>query len=111
MAGSKTRIMYIELKSDHNDAGPARIGRVSFSKTGRTIYYQGKAFRSTTQSASGGNYFEVESRNEYWISGPKKNGMDRHWAGAGPVQIDADIAADYWREIRQCDPPENPYLA
>jgi hypothetical protein len=29
----------------------------------------------------------------------------------GPVEIDPDVAADYWREIRQCDPPENPFLA
>src|SRR5205823_10851825 len=43
----KSRIMYIELKqADHNDNGPARIGRVTFSKTGRTIYYKGKAFQS-----------------------------------------------------------------
>ena len=46
MAGTKTRIMYIELKSGHHDDGPARIGRVSFSKTGRTIYFKGKAFQS-----------------------------------------------------------------
>jgi len=31
--GRKTRIMYIELKSGFGDSGPARIGRVSFSKT------------------------------------------------------------------------------
>ncbi len=37
----KSKIMYIELKqADHNDNGPARIGRVTFSKTGRTIYYR-----------------------------------------------------------------------
>ena len=30
--------MYIELKSGHYNTGPAWIGRVAFSKTGRTIY-------------------------------------------------------------------------
>jgi hypothetical protein len=37
--------MYIESKAD-GLSGPARIGHVSFSKTGRTLYYGGKEFRS-----------------------------------------------------------------
>lgn len=41
----KTRIMYIENKSN-GLSGPARIGRVAFSKTGRTLYYQGRTFQS-----------------------------------------------------------------
>jgi len=43
--GHKTRIMYIECKAG-NLTGPARIGRVTYSKTGATIYYRGKEFRS-----------------------------------------------------------------
>lgn len=35
MAVKKSRIMYIELKTDCSDKGPARIGRVTFSKTGQ----------------------------------------------------------------------------
>lgn len=49
--GHKTRIMYIESKADGLE-GPARIGRVSFSKTGATIYYRGKEFRSLKGPAS-----------------------------------------------------------
>ena len=41
----KSRIMYIERKAGEL-TGEARIGRVTFSKTGRTLYYGGKAFRS-----------------------------------------------------------------
>jgi hypothetical protein len=37
--------MYIEFKGD-DLTGPARIGRVAFSKTGRTLYYAGKTFQS-----------------------------------------------------------------
>jgi hypothetical protein len=36
MSSHKTRIMYIERKAEGLN-GPARIGRVTFSKTGRTI--------------------------------------------------------------------------
>src|SRR5438067_304490 len=39
------RIMYVELKSGFNDNGPAWIGRVRFSKSGRTIYYRGRTLR------------------------------------------------------------------
>jgi hypothetical protein len=41
----RTRIMYVELKTGHNDNGPAWIGRVGFSKTGQTIYYREKSLR------------------------------------------------------------------
>jgi hypothetical protein len=37
------RIMYIESKAAGLN-GPARIGRVTFSKTGLSIYYKGKTF-------------------------------------------------------------------
>jgi hypothetical protein len=37
--------MYIESKAG-GLTGPARIGRVRFSKSGATIYYQDKAFQS-----------------------------------------------------------------
>jgi hypothetical protein len=37
--------MYIEYKGD-GLRGPARIGRVSFSKRGKTIYYGGKRFQN-----------------------------------------------------------------
>ena len=107
MAGNQTRIMYIELKSDHNDIGPARIGRVSFSQTGRTIYYRGRSFQSLKGSGIGANYVDVESEEQYWISGPKRNGGDRHWAGSGPVEIDSDVADEYWREVRHSSPPKD----
>jgi len=39
------RIMYIESKGG-GLTGPAKIGRVSFSKTGKTIYYLGKHLKA-----------------------------------------------------------------
>lgn len=39
----KPRIMYIESKGEGLN-GAARIGRVTFSKSGRTIYYRGRSF-------------------------------------------------------------------
>ncbi|HZT41227.1 MAG TPA: hypothetical protein VFA07_03515 [Chthonomonadaceae bacterium] len=43
----KSRIMYIERKAGRL-IGEARIGRVTYSKSGRTIYYGGKMFRRQT---------------------------------------------------------------
>jgi hypothetical protein len=95
--------MYIELKSELN--GPARIGRVTFSKTGHTLTYGGKSFQSLKGAASKANYFDIESGEHYWISGPRKDGADRLYVSAVPVHIDNDIREEYWTEIR--GQPEN----
>ncbi len=109
MAGKKTRIMYVERITLLNHNGSASIGRVSFSKSGRTIYYRGKTLQSLRGSGIIGNYVDVNSGVEYWVSGPKRNGQDRHWAGKGVVKIDAEVVDEYWREIRGCEPPEDPF--
>lgn len=46
----KSRIMYIEDKTA-GLSGPARIGRVTFSKTGRTLYYEGRRFKASRARA------------------------------------------------------------
>jgi hypothetical protein len=100
----KSRIMYIEDKSA-GLTGPARIGRVTFSKTGRTIYYQGRAFRSLKGDGFKANFYEVSTGAHFWISGPHKDGADTLYGGAQPVAIDADVRDEYWREIRGTEPP------
>jgi len=86
------RIMYVELKSA-NDSGPAWIGHVRTSKTGRTVYYRGRTLRRHKGVA--GNHVDVGSGEEFWVSGIKKDGTDRHWAGSGPVEIDPDAFDEY----------------
>ena len=86
------RVMYVELKSG-GDRGPAWIGWVSFSKTGKTVYYRGRQLQRTRGIS--GNHVDVASGEEFWISGVKKNGQNRHWAGSGPVDIDPDAVAEY----------------
>lgn len=95
----KTRIMYIECKAN-GLSGPARIGRVSFSKTGATLYYRDKAFQSLKGQGFKANYFEVKSGENYWISGPKKNGQDQLYPTNVPVEIDAEVEEEYWSKIR-----------
>ena len=68
---SRSKIMYIEDKSEDIE-GEARIGRVYFSKSGKTLYYRGRRFQSLKGSGFKENYFEVGSGDHYWISGPRK---------------------------------------
>ena len=95
--GHKTRIMYIEYKGE-NIVGPASIGRVTFSKTGRTLYYKGKEFASLNGGGFKANYFDVETREEYWISGCKKDGKDALYSTS--VEVDEDVREEYWVKIR-----------
>ena len=89
--------MYIESKAE-GLTGPARIGRITFSKTGQTIYYRGDTFRRFRGFKA--NYRKVGTGEEYWISGPKTDGSDRLYGGALPVEIDEDVRDEYWTTIR-----------
>lgn len=87
--------MYIEHKTDQSDRGQAWIGKVEFSKTGQMVYFNGKSFKRLKTGGISGNHYDLESGDEYWISGVKKNGQDRHWAGGGRIMIDRNIIEEY----------------
>jgi hypothetical protein len=91
----ETRLMYIELKSGYADNGPAWIGLVTFSRTKTTVYFNNKAFKKSR--GIGSNFYDIETGDGYWISGIKKNGEDRHWAGNGKILIDKKVIDDYLR--------------
>ena len=93
----KTRIMWIERKDGL--AGPARIGRVTFSKTYSSIHYQGKTFRSLDGRGFKANYIDADTREEYWISGCRKDGRDALYST--DAEIDEDVREEYWTEIRK----------
>jgi len=87
-------LRYIELKTGYSDNGPAWIGRVKLSKSGQTVYFNGKALkRSHHQGAS--SHFDLESGEGYWVSEVKKNGEDRHRFGSGKVAIEAAAVQEY----------------
>ena len=92
----RTEIMWIERKPD-GIVGPARIGRVTFSKTGRSLTYQGRRF----WALKGGfktNYVDRSTGHEYWISGCHKDGKDALYSTT--VEIDPEVRRDYWIKIR-----------
>lgn len=90
--------MYIERKGD-GISGPARIGRVMYSKSGKSLYYRGCMFQSLKGSGFKSNFFDAETGEHYWISGCKKDGTDRLYSGS--VEIDDDVRDEYWRDIRK----------
>ncbi len=89
--------MYLEYKGD-GLAGAARIGRVTLSKTGRTVHYRGRTLRSLDGSGYKASHFDVETGERYWISRPRKDGFDPLYPCV--VQIDEDVRDEYWTTIR-----------
>ena len=90
-------LKYIELKTGYSDNGPAWVARVRLSKSGRTVYFNGKALKRAVRGGVEGNHYDIDTGEEYWVSGVKKTGLDRHWAGSGVVRIEAGVVAEYLR--------------
>ena len=101
----KPQIKYIELKTGHNDDGPAWIAAVELSKSGKTIYFNGHALKGNGH----GTCSDLETGEVYWVSGIKKNGQDRHWAGKGKIMVDRNIVAEYLDLIGLSDLNLNTY--
>jgi hypothetical protein len=93
----KTRIMYIEYKGQ-GIVGPARIGRVTFSKSRKSVHYRGRTFQTLAGNGFKSNYFDVQTGEEYWISGCRKDGRDALYGNQ--VEIDDDAREEYWLKIR-----------
>ncbi|OLE54331.1 MAG: 1-deoxy-D-xylulose-5-phosphate synthase [Acidobacteria bacterium 13_1_20CM_3_53_8] len=89
--------MYIEHKLD-GIVGPARIGRIIFSKSGKSLSYKGREFVTLDGRGFKANYADSETGERYWISGCKKDGTDALYSTT--VEIDDDIREEYWIKIR-----------
>lgn len=91
--GLSRRLMYVENKHGTIDGVNARIGWVTFSRTGQTVYYRGLTL--TKANGISGNFMDIESREEYWVSGVKKRGSNVHYAERASVEVDADALEGY----------------
>ena len=101
---SPGEIVYLEMKPYL--AGPARICRVQYSKTRKTIYYKGLTLQSLKGGGYKANFFNVDTDMWYWVSKCKKNGNDTLYPGI--IEIDDDVRDEYWTEIRH--QPENRHV-
>jgi hypothetical protein len=89
--------MYVELKSD-GLRGEGRIVRVRYSKTGKTIYYGDRVLVSTRSTPLKANFYDEKSLEDFWVSGPKKDGTDSLFPAT--INIDDEVREEYWINIR-----------
>ena len=94
LKNARSRVMYIEDKSEGLE-GDARIGRVYFSKSGKSLYYRDRMFQSLKGAGFKANYFDVKTGDQYWVSGPHKDLNDRLYGGNMGVEVDADVHDEY----------------
>ena len=95
----ESRIMYIERKAGAL-TGSARIGRITFNRTRRTLYYRDQVFQRIVGGGFKSNYQEQATGEDYWISGCKRRGGDSLYISAVPIEIDEDVREEYWTTIR-----------
>ena len=90
--------MYVQLKTGYDvDAGPSWIGWVRFTKSWRTAYFQGRTLRRVTGTAyanQDANFYDTETDEGFWISGPKRDRTDGRYGHRRPV-VEEDARADY----------------
>lgn len=99
------KLIYVELKTGYEDNGPAWIGYGLYNRTGKTIYFNGKALQKG--NGVSGNYFSGE--DEYWVTGIKKNAEHRYPWGKGKIMIDKDAVAEYMEITLQNELPKSKY--
>ncbi|MCP3870426.1 MAG: hypothetical protein GY703_20510 [Gammaproteobacteria bacterium] len=92
-------VRYIELKSGYSDDGPAWIARVRFSKSKKSIYFNNMLLKSLKGSGIGANYYDLESGDQYWVSGVKKQEWNRHTYGKGDVMIEKSLIDWFCKHI------------
>ena len=86
--------MFVQLKTGYDtDRGPSWIGWVEFSKTWATAYYRGRELRRSP-GTSDANFYDVETGERFWISGPKRDRTDTRY-GPATTEIDDDVHAAY----------------
>lgn len=88
------RIMFVQLKSGYNtDLGPSWIGWVEFNKSWGTARYRGRKLRRAPGLVDA-NFYDVETWEDFWISGPKRDQTDTRY-GPRTTLVDDDAREAY----------------
>jgi hypothetical protein len=88
------RLMFVQLKSGHDtDRGPSWIAWVEFNRSWKTARFHGRELRRRP-SGWDGNFVDVETREEFWVSGPKRDRTDTRY-GPIPPTVDDDARGAY----------------
>lgn len=93
------RVLFVQLKTGFDtDQGPAWISVVRFNRTWKTAYWHGKTLRRWPAMFDA-NFYDVETDEEYWISGPHRDGRDTRYSRITPI-VDDDAREAYTRFLR-----------
>ena len=95
--GENRRVMYVENKNGDIDGVAARIGWVTFSRSGLSFHYRGRTLKRSKGRGIRGNYYDEATGEDYWISGVKGRGSNAHWAESVQIEVDADAQEEYRR--------------
>ena len=93
--GLKTRLMYLENKDGDIDGVPARIGWVTFSRSGRSVRYRGRVLLPVGGRGLRGNYIDEATGEEFWVSGVKRRGSNIHPHQPVAMLVDEDARDAY----------------
>ena len=86
--------MFVQLKTGHGlDQGPCWISIVRFNKSWKTAYWHGKTL-ARGRAMFDANFYDVETQEEYWLSGPHRDRGDTRYSGVNPT-IDDDARDAY----------------
>ena len=80
-------------------SGESRIGRVTFSKSGKSLDHRGPRYEILKSGGFETNYSGRRTGEEIESLAAKKSGGDRLYSGT--IEIDRDVREEYWTEIRK----------
>lgn len=80
-------MMDVELNFRHGDSAPAWIERVTFPTSGLSIFYRRLELRCLMGGGVSCNCIDGKTVEELWVSGVKRNGPTRQWAGSGTGEV------------------------
>lgn len=85
--------MFVQLKTGYDvDRGPSWIGWVDFNRSWNTARYRGRVLRRA--QGPDANFYDVETDEDFWLSGPKRDRTDTRY-GPALTEVDDDARQAY----------------
>jgi len=92
--GMADRVMFVQLKTGYGlDQGPCWVSVVRFNKSWKTAYWHGKTL-ARGRAMFDANFYDVDTREEYWLSAPHRDRGDLRYSGVKPT-ADEDAGVAY----------------
>ena len=84
--------MFVQQKTGFDiDGGPCWIGWVEFNRSWKTARFHGRELRRF--QGPDANFFDVETDERFWLSGPKRDQTDARYRNTSPVVEEGALMA------------------